>query len=320
MDARTLRYFTAVADDGSFSRASERIGIAQPALSLQVRKLEAELGVELLRRTGRGVVPTAAGAKLLAHAREILRRLDVAREELRGEATEPIGRVAIGLAQSLAVALTVPIVREVVSAWPRISLQVNQGSTGYIPGWLRTGHLDLGFMFQADSAQGLHYQPLVDEELVLVGPPGSLPIPTGSGATASAFPFAHLRNVPLILPARVHSLRELIDGYARRCGIDLRVIAEVDAVPQLKDLAMAGIGHTILSYPSVRDELVSGRLSGARIVEPLVERSVFLCRLASIPPSNATRAVEDLIRRTVTSLVNEGHWPARISQKPSFEK
>ncbi|MBL8571274.1 MAG: LysR family transcriptional regulator [Phreatobacter sp.] len=320
MDARTLRYFTAVADDGSFSRASERLGIAQPALSLQVRKLEAELGVELLWRTGRGVVPTAAGAKLLTHAREILRRLDVAREDLRGEAAQPIGRVAIGLAQSLAVALTVPIVKEVVRAWPRVSLLINQGSTGYIPGWLRSGHLDLGFMFQADTGQGLHYQPLVDEELFFVGPAQSLPIEAGHGATTGAFPFADLKHYPLILPARMHSLRELIDGYARRSGVNLHVIAEVDAVPQLKDLAMAGIGHTILSYSSVRDELASGRLSGARIVEPLVERSVFLCRLASVPPSNAVRAVEDLVRRTVTSLVSEGHWPARISQRPSFEK
>lgn len=314
MDARSLRYFSMVAQEGSFSRAADRLHVAQPALSQQIKKLEGDLGAQLLRRTGRGAVPTDAGLKLLAHALEILQRIDAAREELRGEAAEPIGRVTVGMSQSMAMILTAPLVRTVTADWPKVSLHVMECGTGYIPGWLRTGQLDLGLTFRAGSAAHVDFEPLAHEDLLLIGAPNAF---AGNARknrkrTMAEVPLKALGTYPLVLPARLHSLRELIDHSAERAGVELNVIAEVDAMPQLKDLAMQGIAYSILSYSAVRQELSEGRLAAARIVRPSIARSVYLCRLAGAPQSIAARKVGNLIRDIVRSQVEEGHWPARL--------
>ena len=109
MDIRTLRYFVTITEEGTISKAALRLHVAQPALSLQLRKLEAELGSVLLHRTARGVSVTASGAKLLVHAQDILRRFDAAREDIQAEAPEPTGNVVLGLSQSIAMMLGAPL-------------------------------------------------------------------------------------------------------------------------------------------------------------------------------------------------------------------
>ena len=119
MDFRILRYFVAIAEEGSISRAAERLRIAQPALSAQVRNLESELGSPLLHRMPRGVAVTESGAKLLGHARHILRSAALAREDLLGDAAVIIGDVTVSFPQSVAMVLTRPVVEEVLRALPR---------------------------------------------------------------------------------------------------------------------------------------------------------------------------------------------------------
>ena len=302
MDARTLRYFVGIADSGSFSRAAERLHVAQPGLSLQMRKLEADLGVSLFRRSTKGVVLTEEGERLLGHARTILGQLQAAREDLRAVAAEPIGPVVLGMPQSLAASLVVPLVREVLSRWPRIALRVVDVNTGYIPEWLRTGHLDLGLVFRAEPGQGVEFRELLREELVLVGPPAL-------GQGRCEITLSDVSRLPLLLPSRQHSLRELIEAYARRHAVELSVIAEVDAMPQLRDLAIIGAGYTILSYASVRTEIDGGRLSGLRIVDPVLLRSCYLSRSSTLPKTRSVETIERAITTTVTALAEAGQWP-----------
>lgn len=314
IDLKAMRYFSAVAMARSFSRAAEQLRIAQPALSLQVKKIEDELGVALLARTSKGAMLTAEGERFLGYATDILRRFETACEDVRASASEPIGKVALGLPQSMAKILTVPLVRESLTRWPKIKLQVIEMNSGYIPGFLSAGHIDMGVMFLAEPAHGFRFRQLVEEKLVLVGPAGAFPtIVEGRWQDASEVPMSDLAKLKMVLPTGMHSLRELINGYTKRSQLKLNVIAEVNAIPQLIDLAQAGIGFTILSYPSVRSELARGLVSGARISAPAITRQVFLCRSANVPVTHATSAMESMLISKVQALVKDGSWPAELA-------
>lgn len=116
----------------------------------------------------------------------------------------------------------------------------------------------------------------------------------------------------MILPAGEHGLRALIDSHLRAHEIDLHVLAEVNAIPELIALAAAGVGCTVLSYASVCTELRKGLLSAARIAEPAMSRPVFLCRSATMPLSVAASAVHELLGEIVSAQIADGSWPARV--------
>jgi DNA-binding transcriptional LysR family regulator len=292
VDVRGLRCFLAVVAAGSVSRAAQLLHLAQPALSLQIRHLEETLGVTLFNRSHKGVTPTAAGLRLENHAREILKRLDIACEDVRDQTANPEGRVAIGLPQSMAKILVVPLVREALRRWPRVRLQIIELSTGYIPNHVLSGHLDMGLTFQARTGSGLLFEHMGDEELVLVAQPGRL---GAGGQPRRTVRLRGLRRYPMILPAREHSLRTLIDGHMRTHGVELAVLAEVNAISELIALAAAGVGCSILSYAAIQAELRHGSLSAARITHPAMSRPVYLCRSASLPQSTAASVVQGLL-------------------------
>ncbi|NMJ43507.1 LysR family transcriptional regulator [Roseomonas sp. JC162] len=314
LDARALRYFVGIVTEGSITRAAEQLNVAQPALSLQVKKLEAVLGTELLHRTARGVTPTEAGLRLLDYARDILKLMESAREELRSAASEPIGDVSLGLPQSVSMVLTVPLVETVLATMPKVRLHVVEAMTGYIPGWLRSGHLDLGMLFRSSDATGLVTRRFLDESLYVVGPPGAFPVAGRKGAyRCGSVPFSTLGGLPLIAPGRPHGLRDLVDEAARSQGVELHPIVEVDAIAPMLELTARGVGHCVLSYAVVRGAIEEGRVSAARLVDPPIRRSIFICRAADAPISRASREVEALACRLMAELVTSGLWSADLA-------
>src|SRR5690606_2380843 len=128
----------------------------------------------LFDRHPRGVTLTSAGERFLIHAVDILRRVDAAYDDVRDAVDEPAGRVAIGLPQSVAKFLTVPMVKEVVRRWPKIQLQMIELSSGYIPDNLVKGHVDIGLTFGTENDARIQFRHLMDEELVFVTSPAQL--------------------------------------------------------------------------------------------------------------------------------------------------
>lgn len=296
---RSLQCFVSVVSAGSISKAADNLHIAQPALSLQIKNLENGLGVSLLNRSSKGVHPTAAGIKLMTHARDLLRRVDLAREDIMDSVSSPSGNVVLGLPQSIAKLLTVPLLRFCLLNWPDVHLQIIEASTGYIPGYVSSGHVDIGLTFSDDSTADLRFDHLINEELVLVSPPKRK-----EAAKSTAIPgidqlntidFAAISELPLILPAGAHSLRKVLDRFQAERHAAFNVIAQVNAIPQLIELASAGIGHTILSFSSIRQEIAANRVSAQRISSPGMSRPVYLCRSDTMPLSIASMAVAEKI-------------------------
>lgn len=295
-DIRPLRCFVVAATTGSVSKAGEILHLAQPAVSLQIKGLEERLNVQLLYRTARGVQPTEAGLRLLEHGREILNRIDIAWEAVRGAASNPSGTVTVGLPHSIAIRLTVPLVREVMYRWPDVHLRVSEQSSGYIVGQVLAGELDIGITYHADESLGLFTQYVVKEDLVLIGPPGSLGTAgSESGLVLRDITLDSLADYPLFLPDPRHGARMLLDQYFHKHQINANIRAEVNVLSQLIQLAAQGLGYTIVARCSVMAELRRGDISAANIVAPMVERSIFISRVGGKPSTIAAAAVFDLI-------------------------
>lgn len=310
IDLRNLRCFLEVCASGSISKAAEQMHLAQPAMSMQIKGLEEALGLKVFVRTQQGVQLTPAGTRLRKLSIAILTSFDSALEEVRQLDATPSGTVCVGLPQSMAKLLTVPLVREVLERWPEVRLQVAELSTGYIPEQLLLGKIDLGITFQEHANPGLRYAQIARETLVLIAPPGRLSKRRGKKGKLPTIDFFSLEGYPLILPAPEHGLRILLDGFAASNKIALNPIAEVNAIHQLIDVVSSGVGCSLLSYASVMPEVEQGRLSAAEIVDPSISRPVFLARRSTIAPSIAVSCVVNLLNEIVARLIESGSWPA----------
>lgn len=308
-DLRTLRSFVTVASAGSISAAAEILHIAQPALSVQIKQLEEQLGTPLFERHPRGVTLTSAGDRLLVHVIEILKRIDVAYEDVRNAIDEPSGRVAIALPQSVAKFVAVPLVQQTLEKWPKIHLQLVEMSTGYIPDQLLRGHIDIGITFGAEDDARIRFTHLLDEELVLVTSERQASI-LGNVYTEGASVALHtIASLPMVLPTTAHSLRRRIDGYLDKAQASLNVVAEVNAIPELIALATAGVGSTILSYAAVNEDVAAGRLMALRIGSPRMTRSIYSCRSGTLPISIAAARIHEQLHKTIEALTDGGTWP-----------
>ena len=255
MDLVQLLYFVRVAELGSFTRAAAALGVAQPALSRQVRLLEVELRHTLLRRTGRGAVTTAAGALLLEHGRGILHQVDRARDELAQMRGGLAGRVAIGLPPSVARALTVRLSRAFQAQLPDARLAVSEGLSTSLLESLVAGRLDVAVLYNAAATPDVEITPLGREELLLVqpaaGPPGGHADSADGTAPTAHATLAELSQLPLVIPSRPNAIRMHVEGALAQAGLSPTVAMEVDGIPSILELVAGGAGCAVLSRQTV---------------------------------------------------------------------
>lgn len=256
MDLKQLEYFVRVAELGSFTRAAGVLGVAQPALSRQVRLLEVELRQTLLARNGRGAIPTEAGTLLLEHARGILHQVERAQEDLARMRGGLAGRVALGLPPSVARALAVPLTHAFRAQLPEARLAITEGLSTSMQEALLSGRLDIAVLYDAQPRPDLDIAPLASEELVLV---------QAANATSEQ-PSATLKEIaelPLIIPSRPNAIRMHIETALAGVGCAPRIELEIDGVPAILDLVAGGAGCAILSRNAVttapRPEAFSAR-------------------------------------------------------------
>jgi LysR family transcriptional regulator, nitrogen assimilation regulatory protein len=302
LDTRRLRYFVAVCELGSFSKASEFLNVAQSALSQHVGALEEDLGVELLLRRPRGISRTEAGDRLLAHARGVLHMVEQAELDVRMLAKSIAGPVMVGLSYTAMEAIGLPFVQRVTSDLNAVKLRVLEAHSEILHQWMLSGEVDLAVTFFEAKDDRLEALPLLDEELVCIGRRDQL----GEGSTIS---FNEILQLPLIMPGRLAVMRALVADAETRQKLTDKIGLEVEGVATLKRAVAAGLGCSIQSAAAVTRELESGSLVARRVINPPVKRTVYLMSSKTRMASRAVIETHRLLVQTVREAHAAGLWP-----------
>ena len=242
MELRQLAYFDAVARHGSFTKAAQRLHVAQPAVSAQIRRLEAELGTALLERTTRRVALTHAGELFLARARQVLTQLDGARADLAELSAVRRGRVRVGATQVVG-SLDLPAaLAQFRRRYPGVSLALHTGLIAKLLSLLDAGELDLILgPVHDDLPAAYHARPLVSESLVLVTAPGH-PLAASRGAALAA-----VRDEPFVCLPADSRLRAMLTAAAAAEGFVPRIEFETYSPASMRELVSAGLGVALLA-------------------------------------------------------------------------
>jgi LysR family nitrogen assimilation transcriptional regulator len=283
MDLKQLEYFVGVVDLGGFSRAARVMGVAQPAISRQVRGLEVELRQSLLLRNGRGAVPTEAGKRLLLHARGILQQVERARHDIDEARGALIGKVVVGLPPTEARHLTLPIVREFRRSHPQASLSIVEGLSSTILDMLADGRVDVGLVYNPSPSPAFEATTLFEEPLCLVAP-------RRKGKQPRSVRLRDLPGFPLLIPSRPHAIRRLVETRLASLGLQPQVAMEIDAVPAIMDLVAEGHGYAVLSPRALQGAAVARRLHSRTIVGPQLKSALAIVTSAQRPSTPLLRA------------------------------
>jgi DNA-binding transcriptional LysR family regulator len=286
MELRQLQYFAAVARHRNFTRAAEALYVTQPALSQQVRRLEAELGLQLLRRTSQGVELTPAGADLLAHADKVIAGVEAARAEMDRHAG-----VSRGVARVAATAADAPRLPEALAAFhaehPGIQVALRQGSAQEVVDLTRRGAVDVAVLALAgDPPPGVDAHPLTDEPLrVAVALDDPLAGATGIGMSG-------LRGRPFILAEPGSALRDAVLAATQAAGFSPLPLFEVGDPHAVRFLVRAGLGISLV--PASWLERPGPVVGAADLADPPRHRLYLLTPAAG--PSPAGRLLFERLR------------------------
>lgn len=300
MDLKQLEYFVRVAELGSFTRAAIELDVAQPALSRQVRLLEVELRQTLLVRNGRGALPTEAGKLLLEHGRGILHQVERAREDLGRLRGGLAGRVAVGLPNSVARVLAVPLTRAVRDTLPEARLSIREGLSGSLQEGLASGRLDIAVLYNAQPSRELDVSPLLEEDLVLVErrPPGLHEDPP-----PGPIELAEVAKLPLVIPTRPNAIRMHVEATMADIGCRPNVALEIDGVTSILDLVLDGAGCAILSRNALLNSPRPSAYTARQIGTPPLRIRLSLATSLQRPATPVQKATLDLIRAKAPSVI-----------------
>jgi DNA-binding transcriptional LysR family regulator len=286
MDTRQLAAFCAVVERKSFSQAADRLGVTQPAVSLQIRSLEERLGQRLFDRSGRRVEPTEAGLRLYRGAQKLLALEQQVLEDVAGdEDGELRGELAIGAATGPGATVVPVLLCEFQRENPEVRVELTISDTQSVIEAVARRELELGVVGATPRHRSVACEPFFQDEVVLVCPPGH----PFAGRTIS---IDDLRGEQLVLMQEGAGVRQVIEEELRKAGKrlrDLDVKLELGLQESVKSAVEAGYGVTFISRTAVESELADGSLATSRVrgLEP--SRQISLVRASG---RQATRVAD----------------------------
>ena len=290
MDTRQLAAFCAVVERRSFSQAAERLGVTQPAVSLQVRALEKRLGTQLLDRSGRRVEPTEAGPRLYRGAQRLLALEEQVVAEVGLEGAEELsGAFEIGASTGPGGIVLAQLLCEFADRHPDLRVTLWVFDTQTIVERVAARELELGVVGAARRHRGVAFEPFFRDPVVLVCPPEH----PFAGKTVG---LDELRGGNLIAMQEGAGVRQLLEDELRRSGTkirDLGVRLELGLQESVLSAVRSGHGVTFISRRSVEADLAAGTLAEARVEGLELERDVFLVRATGRVETRAARAFLD---------------------------
>jgi len=290
MELRHLRYFVALAEEGSFTRAARRTHVTQSTLSHQIRQIEDELGTRLFDRIGKRVVITTAGEALLQSATRALREVDEGVRRVRAGPDPLTGTLRIGATHTFNIKLIPDCLAAFLQSHPSVSVTVRELFATDVAGLVESGDLDLGITYDPQRRDRLDFEPLYIEEMVL--------------AVAARHPFAdrkrlrlvELHRQPMILPTRSSSTRRIIDAALGSVGAEPIIMAEMDSLAATIELIRRTQLAAIVSRLAAPD---AHDLAILALESPTPLRTPGLLTRADAVSTPALRSFVGILRRLV---------------------
>lgn len=300
MDIKQLKYFISIADLGSMTRASELLNIAQPALTQQIAKLEADLRARVFDRGTSGVKLTPAGEVLYRYAKSIIKQVDDARLAVSDEDRHPTGKVTIGIPGSTGKLLSVPLLQK-LKKQGRILLEIVERPSAELPPLVANGKLDVAVVVDAIPGRGVTLSPILLEDLLVVAARHAL------GARRS-LTLKEVAAAPLVLPSRPSTIRQRVETALMDAQLTCQLVGEVSATDMLVRVVRAGIGWTLLPWSAVSEDICRGELVALPIRNLRLRRELAICISDTLPLSNASQLVKDSIVEIARQLVSSRKW------------
>lgn len=289
MELRHLETVVAIAEEGSFTAAADRLNTVQSNVSAQVRQLEAELGVTLLTRGRRGARLTECGTAVVERARRIRHEFDALVDDLSMLAGLERGTATLGTVGTASRWVVPALVTEMRARAPGIQLRIHEGASERLAAEVLTHEIAQAVVTEPVSDPHLIVESLMEESLVGLAPPGT-PLPR------PPVPLRSLAEIPLVLPPANNPLRIEVEAAAAAAGITLDVPVEVEGIRLIADLVAAGSGVSVLPETAIPSEVAGLRtfsLSG------VPRRRLALIRAGDAHLSLADHAVRDSVLRVV---------------------
>ncbi len=291
---RQLRYVEALARTGHFGRAAEASAVSQPALSMQIRELEAGLGMALFERGSRQVRPTPFGESFIARAREILRAVDELGDLARAAGQGLSGRLRLGVIPTVAPYLLPRLIGDLTLRHPDLDLHLRETLTARLLRELAEGRLDAAIVALPVSEPGLAEVALFSEEFVLVRPAAEAgePVPTAD----------RLREMRLLLLEEGHCFRDQALSFCRLQPAPPRELLDGSALSTLVQMVAAGIGVTLIPEMAVAVETRSATVSVVRLGPPPPSRTIGMIWRRSTPLAGQLHDLAGLVRGSAEAL------------------
>lgn len=306
MDTHRLKYFLRIAEEGSITRAATALGIAQPALSRQVRLLEEDLGVALFRRTRRGVELTDEGERLRSSTAAPLRQLELA-VQYAGSPVAKIERgVRLGLPETAVDVLAAPLITSLSTVFANMTFSITAGSTAELVDAMLKGSVDVALISPVPDDR-VFYRDLVAEDLMVFGGPAS-DLDTGRALT-----FVELVALPLVIPRSHAGIGTLLENAALRVRVNIDHRVTTDSLGVTKRLIEAGFVYGVLPLSACRREVKNNQLRCAPLREPTLTQHLGVAATSQLElPREFTVKLGNTLREEAARLIKAGDWQAQL--------
>ena len=295
MEYAAWKLFIDAAELGSLSKVAVAYGTSQPHISRRIGELEQECGGRLFQRTGRGVVLTELGQRIVPQVRAWLASSDQLTNDVRMSAGTPIGKVRIGSLPSTAHPLVSTLHKRLKERYPLIQLVVREGQGAQLETWLEDGSVDLAILYRTSSSPKNADTYLVETSTYLVSAAGD---PLTSRPTVR---FSALHNLPLVHFCRPSSWRDHLEQIGAERGVSLNVVLEADSLSLQTYIVSQGGIYALLGPYAIAAASKDCRLQSSKLVDPVVTRHIALAMSRHGNPTLAFRTVMQITREIAKS-------------------
>ena len=295
MNYSAWKLFIDAVERGSLSKVAMVYGTSQPHVSRQIGELEAECGGRLFQRTGRGVVLTELGQRIVPQVRAWLASTEQFSNDIRSSAETPIGKVRIGSLSSTAHPLVTTLYHELKDRYPLIQLTVREGQGAQLEKWLDDGSVDLAILYRTSPTPKNGDTYLAETSTYLV---------SAAGDRLTADPtiaFSTLHDLPLVTFCRPSGWRNHLEQLSIEQGISLNIALEADSISLQTHIVADGGIYALLAPYAIASSSKFCRLQSSKLVNPTIARYVALAMSRHGQLTPACRTVMQLTREIAQS-------------------